>query len=213
MPRYLFISGTYYTRRFLETSIRCPAFNNHPVIIIRPCTIFWLPLVHMACRYEKTGHHIYKSVWMPVIGEELHIKLEEDNEYAVAVILDGCTVCYLPLTISRMLWLSCSCVSRDLFHYLHGMKLCSKSERLVLRRHRIRVATPSSWPHGYPACIEDSAFINVNYMDTQRVLEARHLLEAGVHESSNWILHECCITTVTSCSCFEDIHVHYLEDS
>ena len=56
------------------------------------------------CRYEKAsvvkGHHIYKAVWTPVIGEGLHTKLEENNEHAVAVILDGRTVCHLPRTIS-----------------------------------------------------------------------------------------------------------------
>ena len=54
---------------------------------------------------------------MSLIGEKLHTKLEDYNkhdEYAVAMILDGCTVGYLPRTISRML-LSCSCFLRDLF--------------------------------------------------------------------------------------------------
>ena len=61
----------------------------------------------MACRYEKVsvvkGHHIYKAVWTPVIGEELRTKLEKDNEHdehAIAVILDGCTVGYLLRTVS-----------------------------------------------------------------------------------------------------------------
>ena len=61
----------------------------------------------MVCQYEKAsvvkGHHIYKSVRTPVIGEELHTKLEKDNEvHAVAVILDGSTVGHLPGTISRV---------------------------------------------------------------------------------------------------------------
>ena len=53
------------------------------------------------------GHHIYKAVWTPVINEELHTKLEKDNEHdehAVAVILDGRTVGQLPRTISLVLW-------------------------------------------------------------------------------------------------------------
>ena len=46
----------------------------------------------MACQYKKAsvvkGHYIYKSVWTPVIGEELYIytKLEEHNEHTVAMI-------------------------------------------------------------------------------------------------------------------------------
>ena len=45
--------------------------------------------------YEKSsvvkGHHVYKFVWTPVIGQELKTKLEEHNEHdkhAVAVLLD-----------------------------------------------------------------------------------------------------------------------------
>ena len=53
----------------------------------------------------KDHDHIYKSIWTPVIGEELHTKLEEDNEHdkhAVAVILDDRTVGHLPCTISHV---------------------------------------------------------------------------------------------------------------
>ena len=46
-------------------------------------------------KYEKVsvapGQHVYKSVWTPVIGEELQVKLEEDNEqdeHAIAVFLE-----------------------------------------------------------------------------------------------------------------------------
>ena len=46
--------------------------------------------------YEKSsvvkGHHIYKFVWTPVIGEELQTKLEQNNEHdrhAVAVMRDA----------------------------------------------------------------------------------------------------------------------------
>ena len=45
-------------------------------------------VVNYKCeRYEKAsvirGHHIYKSVWTPLLGEEL---AEEHNEHAVAVV-------------------------------------------------------------------------------------------------------------------------------
>ena len=28
------------------------------------------------------GHHIYKSVWTPVIGEDLYLEPEESNEHS-----------------------------------------------------------------------------------------------------------------------------------
>ena len=37
------------------------------------------------------GHHVYKTVWTPVIGEQLHLEKESGNphdDFAVAVIKD-----------------------------------------------------------------------------------------------------------------------------
>ena len=45
------------------------------------------------------GHHIYKSIWTPLIGEVLTAELEEDNtedQYAVAVIRAGTIVGHVP---------------------------------------------------------------------------------------------------------------------
>ena len=49
--------------------------------------------------YEKTsvmrGHHIYKSIWTPIIGEELVPEAREDNghdKHTFAVMKDGCIV-------------------------------------------------------------------------------------------------------------------------
>jgi len=40
------------------------------------------------------GHHVYKEVWTPVIGEELTVKKEKDNgydRYAVSIIMNADT--------------------------------------------------------------------------------------------------------------------------
>ncbi len=53
------------------------------------------------------GHHIYKSSWTPVLGEELLLKREEGNqhdEYAVAVLRNGAVVGHMPRCISRVSW-------------------------------------------------------------------------------------------------------------
>ena len=50
------------------------------------------------------GHHIYKFVWTPVIGEELYLEPEESNqhnEYTVAARKDGETVGHVPCSFSR----------------------------------------------------------------------------------------------------------------
>ena len=57
--------------------------------------------------YEKTsvirGHHIYTSVWILFIREELVAEAEDSNEHdknAVAVKKDGCVVGPIPCCIS-----------------------------------------------------------------------------------------------------------------
>ena len=53
------------------------------------------------------GHHIYKRMWTPVVGEKLPISLEEDNENdprAVAVLNCGVVVGHLPREKARTVW-------------------------------------------------------------------------------------------------------------
>ena len=49
------------------------------------------------------GHHVYKSVWAPVIDEELNLEREKSNEheYAVAVRKNGETR-HMPRSFSRI---------------------------------------------------------------------------------------------------------------
>ena len=53
------------------------------------------------------GHHVYKTIWLPSIGEELETSAEENNpndSFAVAVIKGGLVVGHLPRTHSRAFW-------------------------------------------------------------------------------------------------------------
>ena len=61
--------------------------------------------------YEKAsvvkGHHVYKAVWTPFLGEELSVQPEDHNdhdEHAIAVTRDGRTVGHVPRIISRESW-------------------------------------------------------------------------------------------------------------
>ena len=52
------------------------------------------------------GHHVYKCIWSPCVGEPLEAFCEEDNErdkYAVAVHLNNCltVVGHVPREITR----------------------------------------------------------------------------------------------------------------
>lgn len=54
------------------------------------------------------GHHLYKTVWTPVIGELLPLRAEDDNEHddhAVAVVKAGDVVGHVPRAISTVAWL------------------------------------------------------------------------------------------------------------
>ena len=35
------------------------------------------------------GHHVYKAIWMPTIGEKLSVQSEDNNKHAIAVVKDG----------------------------------------------------------------------------------------------------------------------------
>ena len=70
--------------------------------------------------YEKMsvirGHHIYKSVWILFIGEELVVEAKDGNEHdknAVTVMKDGCVVGHVPRYISRVSW----------FYLKHGARI------------------------------------------------------------------------------------------
>ena len=51
------------------------------------------------------GCHLYKSIWTPVIGQELLVKPEDDNKldkHTVSVIMSDHTVGHIPHIISRV---------------------------------------------------------------------------------------------------------------
>ena len=51
------------------------------------------------------GHHVYKTIWTPVLSETLEVGLENNNEhdnYAVAIFRRGSIVGHLPQEISRV---------------------------------------------------------------------------------------------------------------
>ena len=51
------------------------------------------------------GHHIHKTVWTPVIGEELLVEREVGNQHdqhGVAVVKAGDIVGHMPHSISRV---------------------------------------------------------------------------------------------------------------
>ena len=51
-----------------------------------------------------TGHHVYKAVWSPFIGESLNTIMELDNvhdKYAVKVLKNQAVVGHVPREISR----------------------------------------------------------------------------------------------------------------
>ena len=62
-------------------------------------------MASLECRavYEKESvvrdHHVYKVIWTPVIGEELEVRTEDDNDHdqhAVAVVKDGVVIGHMP---------------------------------------------------------------------------------------------------------------------
>ena len=53
------------------------------------------------------GHHIYKRVWSPMLGEKLQIEIEEDNRNdarAVAIQKRGKVVDHSPRETAKIVW-------------------------------------------------------------------------------------------------------------
>ena len=53
------------------------------------------------------GHHVYKAVWEPVVGQILQVRAEEGNvqdRFAVATLLDDVIVGHVPREYSRIAW-------------------------------------------------------------------------------------------------------------
>ena len=49
------------------------------------------------------GHHVYKAIWTPIVGENLSLQLEEENEHdnhAVVVMSDNTIVGHMPRSLS-----------------------------------------------------------------------------------------------------------------
>ena len=53
------------------------------------------------------GHHVYKTVWTPVVGERLSLSPEDENEHdthAVAVLREEAVVGHAPRHLSRVFY-------------------------------------------------------------------------------------------------------------
>ena len=62
-------------------------------------SLHWDSVIH--------GHHVYKDIWTPFIGEVLRVEQETHNvqdRFAVAVVKDNITVGHVPREVSRLVW-------------------------------------------------------------------------------------------------------------
>ncbi len=70
-----------------------------------------IPRVHRFCLESVVhGHHVYKRVWTPVVGEQLPVGVEEDNgndPRAVAMCNSGIVVGHLPRAQTVYLTIDC----------------------------------------------------------------------------------------------------------
>ena len=94
-------------------------FNNCVLQYCRNLKPHPLALIRMSCERPASdssvyvlesivrGHHVYKRVWTPHLGEQLRIQREENNENdprAVAVMKDSVIVGHLPRELARIVW-------------------------------------------------------------------------------------------------------------
>ena len=80
------------------------------------------------------GHHIYKAIWTPVIGEELTVIPEEANDHdphAIAVLKDEVIVGHVPRELSRIL-----------FFFLRRLRSSIVCEITGRRKHGLGLEVP-----------------------------------------------------------------------
>ena len=80
------------------------------------------------------GHHVYKEVWTPVIGEVLPVFPEPDNPHdkrAVAIFKEGSIVGHVPRELSKIFWFF---VKHELirFQYFFRIIRLIRNMRLIL---------------------------------------------------------------------------------
>lgn len=107
--------------------------------------IFWTSASLRRSSYEKgssyekvsviTGHCIYKLIWTPVIGEELVLQPEDDNEHDKhTVAMHGCIV---------------RCVLHILSHVCHG----SSSYMVAASTSKLEERKNWRWPRSLTRCL------------------------------------------------------------
>ena len=117
----------------------------------------------MASQTEETfsvvsvvrGHHVYKSVWTPLLGERLLVRPETGNnhdKYTVSVVKHGGIVGHLPRELSRTVWhfilhggqVTCEVTGKRklgnglevpcIYKFIGTRKLVSRIEELLYRK-------------------------------------------------------------------------------
>ena len=64
----------------------------------------------LAIYYKESvvrGHHVFKRIWIPVVGEVLVVERERGNpedRFAVSVLQDGTVVGHIPREFSKLCW-------------------------------------------------------------------------------------------------------------
>ena len=81
------------------------------------------------------GHHIYKSIWTPVIGKERYLEPKESNEhdkYAVAVKKDGEIVGHVPCSFPHISWYPAFIRSPSFTSYLNALSLAFNGDQAFI---------------------------------------------------------------------------------
>ena len=113
-----------------------------------------------AATWSKTsvvrGHHVYKTIWTPYVGQYLKLSCEEDNEHDDHAICvrkaNGIVVGHAPREISRTFWyflrhggeIECEITGKRkrgnglevpcTYHFTGGKKLVKRLESILSKR-------------------------------------------------------------------------------
>ena len=89
------ITRVLYTRPYTIRTL----LPNDRIICVRWLAESFVSVVH--------GHHVYKSVWIPLLGKRLSVRPKSGNnhdKHAVSVVKHGGIVSMVPRQLSQTVW-------------------------------------------------------------------------------------------------------------
>ena len=122
----------------LSLEIALIILKHHVILRCAPFSaVLHGPMEEFTIDSVVRGHHVYKSIWTPPVGEVLPTEVKDDKDvYAIAVLRGSVVVGHVPRTFSRIFYffmrhggtVRCEIIGRRKFGVGLEVPLCLANE-------------------------------------------------------------------------------------